>query len=526
MTGGIISKGMRKVVGLLLVLGMVGSMCGAQVEMREPPPRRSKFSRFYIAADDVDYNMKSPLGGKISYPCRNAAPGAVQGTLVAGQDLKVFFDGAATRQGGDCQFAISYDNGTSFAVIWDKLDNCFLDTVNGGYQVPVPDRLPAAKSAVFAWAWIPRIGTRAYYMNCADVRIENYGKQQAYIGKELLVVNVPGKPTLGIGKSLENDSLSSMLDGRPQITVGEPAEPAETTGAQKEGGDDDNASVAEENGDDTKSQEDNSEASSGAVILYLSESTTTSTEIVYMTEYMTEDDTDFNALYTYGAGIQTRGQLTTTLGPYAKPLFGTNVGLTIEPDSSAETTTSGAAAPLSFTDDLGSPWPTGSAKWPGTGPQDYIAPSLPGPQPSSPSSSVDILLASNAAGAAQHTASGIPDTTYPAGTPLFSAALHLDNRADASRTDPPLPADSGAVPGRTAANAVTTNRPSYGSVTDKANKAMVNHIHASAADAEPVEATPHAATLFSTVTKDGKPMLQVVVSMDASAIPESLTIAY
>ncbi|KAJ2556649.1 hypothetical protein EV175_001858, partial [Coemansia sp. RSA 1933] len=180
----------------LLVAVLFGSICHGQVEMREPPPRRSKFSKFYMTADDVDYNMKSPLGGKISYPCRNDAPGPVQGTLVAGQDLKVFFDGTATRQGGDCQFAISYDNGTSFAVLWDKLDNCFLDTVNGGYQVPIPDRLPSAKSAVFAWAWVPKIGPRGYYMNCADVRIENYGKQQAYIGKELLVVNVPGKPAL------------------------------------------------------------------------------------------------------------------------------------------------------------------------------------------------------------------------------------------------------------------------------------------------------------------------------------------
>ncbi|KAJ2342809.1 hypothetical protein GGH91_003403, partial [Coemansia sp. RSA 2671] len=124
-------------------LSLLIDLCWAQVEMREPPPRRSKFSKFYINADDVDYNMKSPLGGKNGYPCRKSSAGPVQGTLVAGQDLKVFFDGMASRQGGDCQFAISYDNGTSFAVLWDKLGNCFLDTVNGGYQVPIPDKLPA-----------------------------------------------------------------------------------------------------------------------------------------------------------------------------------------------------------------------------------------------------------------------------------------------------------------------------------------------------------------------------------------------
>ncbi|KAJ1727670.1 hypothetical protein LPJ61_004454, partial [Coemansia biformis] len=169
----ILSTSMRRgavatVVRWATAAALLAGMCAAQVEMREPPPRRSKFSRFYISTDDVDYNMKSPLGGKIGYPCRNSTAGPVTGTMVAGQDFKVFFDGVATRHGGDCQFAISYDNGTNFAVIWDKTDNCLLDTVNGGYEVPVPDRLPTAKGAVFAWTWIPSSGSRSYYMNCAD----------------------------------------------------------------------------------------------------------------------------------------------------------------------------------------------------------------------------------------------------------------------------------------------------------------------------------------------------------------------
>ncbi|KAJ2088586.1 hypothetical protein IW138_004076 [Coemansia sp. RSA 986] len=506
---------------LPLLLLLLASICYAQVEMREPPPRRSKFSKFYITADDVDYNMKSPLGGKISYPCRNNSPGPVQGTLVAGQDLKVFFDGTATRQGGDCQFAISYDNGTSFAVLWDKLDNCFLDTVNGGYEVPVPDRLPAAKSAVFAWAWIPKIGPRAYYMNCADVRVENYGKQQAYIGKELLVVNVPGKPKLDLAKSSEKDSLASMLDDRPQITVGEPSGPTDPTSTpDADNGDDDSSSgVDEQNGDDAKPQDD--DEGSGTVVLYLSESTTTSTEIVYMTEYLTEDDTDYNALYTYGAGIQTRGQLSTTLGPYVKPLFGSNVGLTIDPDSTQPTSSSTEAiAKLSFTDDLVSPWPTGSAKWVGSESQDYIPPSLPGPQATPPSNSIDILMASSTR-ASQH---NIGDAAYPAGTPLFSASLQ-SNVASLStngiHANPPLPLDPTMRSGTAATNTIATNRPSYRSVTDKANKEMLNHVHSSRA-----EQAPHATTVFSTVTMNGKPVLQVVVSMDSSAVPESLTIAY
>ncbi|KAJ1935860.1 hypothetical protein FBU59_005249, partial [Linderina macrospora] len=53
----------------------------AQVEMREPAPRRSKFSKYYMESDDIDYNMKSPLNTIAGYPCRKFPEGPVQGTL-------------------------------------------------------------------------------------------------------------------------------------------------------------------------------------------------------------------------------------------------------------------------------------------------------------------------------------------------------------------------------------------------------------------------------------------------------------
>ncbi|KAJ2809317.1 hypothetical protein H4R20_000220 [Coemansia guatemalensis] len=447
-------------LALLMMLGL----CWAQVEMREPPPRRSKFSKNYIAADDVDYNMKSALGGKIGYPCRNTTAGAVQGTLVAGQDLKVFFDGTATRQGGDCQFAISYDNGTNFAVVWDKLGNCLLDTVNGGYEVPIPDRLPAAKEAVFAWTWIPSGGSRSYYMNCADVRIENYGKQEAYTGKELLAVNVPGKPSLAPVRMQSNDTLPSLLDSRPLITVGEPAR---STAA-------DDGAVAEADAEadpDSTSNDDNAEDNAdgngegGTVVMYVSESTTTTTNVVVVSQFITEDDTDVNALYTFGNGIQTRGQLSTTLGPYVKPLFGSNVGLTIAP-ASTEAADADATG-LVFTGDwAATASPRGSAKWLGSESVDFIPPSLsPLHSSSSSSSSLDLWPS-----ATQST-----DVPYPAGTPLF-ATHHAQS-----------------VPTSASANSAPA---------------------------------AHATTKLNTVTKDGKPMLQVVVSMDSSALPESLTLSY
>ncbi|KAJ1734396.1 hypothetical protein LPJ61_001091 [Coemansia biformis] len=220
----------------------------AHVEMKEPPPRHSQFSKYYLDNDDVDYNMKSPLGPIVGYPCRNFKAGPAQGTLTAGHPFRVRFDGVATHLGGDCQFAVSYDNGTTFAVIWDKLSSCFLDATDGGYEVPVPDTIPAAKRAVFAWSWINGMGSREYYMNCADVRIENYGHQEPLTAHELLVVNMPGKATVTPRTGREEDKLIGLLKKRPFVTIGRPLDlTRDNSDGQGAGGSDDNdAQPAEE----------------------------------------------------------------------------------------------------------------------------------------------------------------------------------------------------------------------------------------------------------------------------------------
>ncbi|KAJ2291070.1 hypothetical protein IW139_004748 [Coemansia sp. RSA 353] len=472
----------------ILLLFVLAGLCYAQLEMREPPPRRSKFSKFYMSADDVDYNMKSPLGGKIGFPCRNTKSGPVQGTLVAGQDVKVFFDGTATRQGGDCQFAVSYDNGTTFAVLWDKLGNCFLDTVNGGYEIPIPDRLPAAKSAVFAWTFIPATGSRSYYMNCVDVRVENYGKQETFTGKELLVVNVPGKPSLAPVSSESNDMLPSLLDARPMVSVGEPV-----------AGNEESHRVDESDEPD-KHADENDRNIGGAVVMYVSESTTTTTNVVFVSEFIIEDDTDVNALYTFGNGVQTRGQVSTTLGSYVKPLVGPNVGLTVAPDPTE--TSDSESGGLVFTDDL----VTRSAvsKWSGTA-TDFIALSIAAPH-TSPSR---IDLWPTVSNPTDYKLGHTSDQTHPAGTPLFTTP-----RTGTASLVAPGFSNSALSPGsidtHMAAILATTNRPSLKSVTEHAIQnldQLPSHVHL-------LSAPTRATTAYKTVTVDGKPMLQAVVSMD------------
>ncbi|KAJ2543118.1 hypothetical protein EV175_006005 [Coemansia sp. RSA 1933] len=210
--------------GVAFILLGICSRASAHIELKEPPPRHSQFSKFYMDNDDVDYNMKSPLGPIVGFPCRNFKAGPAQGTMVAGHPFHVRFDGIATHLGGDCQFAVSYDNGTTFAVIWDKISTCFLDTVDGGYDVPVPNTIPAAKKAIFSWTWVNGLGSREYYMNCADVRIENYSHQEPLTAHELLVVNLPGKPTVSPKTGRSEDKLTTLMKQRPFVTIGKPAD--------------------------------------------------------------------------------------------------------------------------------------------------------------------------------------------------------------------------------------------------------------------------------------------------------------
>ncbi|KAJ1860581.1 hypothetical protein LPJ73_001319 [Coemansia sp. RSA 2703] len=79
-----------------IILAQLSTCVQAHVEI-EPAPRHSQFSKFYVDNNDVDYNMKSPLGSIDGYPCRNFKTGLTQGTLITGRPLHVQFDGVAKK---------------------------------------------------------------------------------------------------------------------------------------------------------------------------------------------------------------------------------------------------------------------------------------------------------------------------------------------------------------------------------------------------------------------------------------------
>jgi hypothetical protein len=159
--------------------------------MKYPPPRRSKFSNYYLNNNLVDYNLMAPLNSApYSFPCKGYIKGPST-AQVTGSNVNIQLDGTAVHGGGHCQFGISYDD-TNFLVLKTVVGSCLIDSMS--YEMQLPDGTPPGQMTVF-WTWINRIGNREYYMDCADVTVTNGGNQNGVatlFGKELLIVNLPG----------------------------------------------------------------------------------------------------------------------------------------------------------------------------------------------------------------------------------------------------------------------------------------------------------------------------------------------
>ncbi|KAK9693788.1 hypothetical protein K7432_013732 [Basidiobolus ranarum] len=202
------------------VLLSLATLAVSHMEMIQPPPRRSKYNPTFD--ETPDYNMVNPLG---VYPCKGYGQGKVVQTVKAGDAISVKLNGIATHSGGHCQFAVSYDGGDTFVVLSTIYNNCIIDSLD--YSVTIPATAGSSKDVVFAWAWINKIGYREYYMNCADIEIK--GSDNGYItGPELLVVNLPGYPTIPEFPQDGPNDGRDLLAARPTITI-RPSTPTTST---------------------------------------------------------------------------------------------------------------------------------------------------------------------------------------------------------------------------------------------------------------------------------------------------------
>jgi hypothetical protein len=191
----------------------------AHIFMNDPPSRRNKYSKEYVAQGNVDYNIMAPLyhdGSTFPFPCKGFPKGPSTKTI-NGNIVNIKLEGSATHGGGHCQFGVTYDDST-FVVLKTVTDNCLTSGMN--YNFDLPSNIPSGDITVF-WTWINRIGNREYYMECADITINNPNSNNLPVeikGKELLVVNILGKTIIPEGLPVGNDGID-LLNARKDISI-------------------------------------------------------------------------------------------------------------------------------------------------------------------------------------------------------------------------------------------------------------------------------------------------------------------
>jgi hypothetical protein len=81
----------------LLSLSFCFTLVLSHMEMKDPPPRRSKFNPF-APQSEIDYNMVAPLNSDGSnFPCKGYPRGRSVRTLKAGATETIVISGSATH---------------------------------------------------------------------------------------------------------------------------------------------------------------------------------------------------------------------------------------------------------------------------------------------------------------------------------------------------------------------------------------------------------------------------------------------
>jgi hypothetical protein len=204
----------KSIKSLFLCFFLFVSLCMCHMELKFPAPRLSQYAGIWDYTQ-IDYNMNAPLNMHGNLLCQGKTAMTPTATFTAGQTFTAEIVGSAPHGGGHCQFALTYDNGKTWVVIQDNFRTCPLA---GIYPVTIPATAPASNNVALAWTWINAVGNREYYMNCADIIIKNPTASNTLTGKKLLVVNLPGTPT--VPEFLGNlETGMDLLNARPTITV-------------------------------------------------------------------------------------------------------------------------------------------------------------------------------------------------------------------------------------------------------------------------------------------------------------------
>ncbi|KAI9168542.1 hypothetical protein H9P43_007915 [Blastocladiella emersonii ATCC 22665] len=199
---------------LAIILAASPSLVHAHMAVSSPPPRAAKYNAAWVAAGlPVDYSLTSPLNGADRpLACGHAKGPSVQ-TVAAGGSVTITIAGGATHGGGHCQFALGYTDDVKQWVVLDTvLDTCLTGALS--YPVAIPATAPAGE-AVLSWTWFNKSGNREIYQDCIDITVSS-SSGSAISGKQLVVANLPGFPTLPEGLA----GAKALFDAAPVITIG------------------------------------------------------------------------------------------------------------------------------------------------------------------------------------------------------------------------------------------------------------------------------------------------------------------
>ncbi|KAG6003715.1 hypothetical protein E4U21_001768 [Claviceps maximensis] len=198
----------------LAILSAAG-LAAAHMEMKSPPPLRSKFNKF---STNPDYDMTSPMAPSgADFPCKGhlSVLGTPQAQPVAdwapGQPQSLTITGGASHNGGSCQASLSFDSGKTWKVIHSWIGNCPA-AGESKFQFTVPSDAPAGP-ALFAWTWFNQVGNREMYMNCASINLTGGGKKRR--GNTQSLQSRPDMFVANVGKGCGTSEGSDLMFPNP-----------------------------------------------------------------------------------------------------------------------------------------------------------------------------------------------------------------------------------------------------------------------------------------------------------------------